>query len=100
VIRIDDGPADRVRVIGALQGAPLELLLEMAGGGSLALDLSEVRETDLDAVRILARLPCDRLRLIACPKWLALAIAREHEALLEKEAEVADEWPASYAPGA
>ena len=49
------GSTDRVRVIGALTGPPLELLLEMVGRAEVMLDLSEVCEVDSDAVRLLAR---------------------------------------------
>jgi hypothetical protein len=87
LIRIGDGPRDRVRVIGSLEGPPLAMLLGIVGDGSLALDLSEVQEVDLEALGTLARLPGERFRLVACPKWLARAIARERQALVECEAE-------------
>lgn len=65
------GSTDRVRVVGALTRPPLELLLEMVGRAEVMLDLSEVREVDSDAVCLLAQLPPDQDRLLACPPWLA-----------------------------
>jgi hypothetical protein len=66
----ETGSTDRVRVIGALTGPPLELLLEMVGCAEVMLDLSEVHEVDSDAVRLLAQLAADQYKLLACPKWL------------------------------
>jgi hypothetical protein len=71
------GSTDGVRVIGALTGPPLELLLEMVGRAEVRLDLSEVREVDSDAVRLLAQLAPGQYRLLACPKWLAARIEME-----------------------
>ena len=68
---------DRVRVIGALTGPALELLLEMVGRAELLLDLSEVREADCDAVHLLSQLAPEQYGLLACPKWLAHRIERE-----------------------
>jgi len=73
----ETGSTDRVRVIGALTGPPLELLLEMVGRAELMLDLSEVREVDSDAVRLLSQLAPDQYKLFACPKWLAVRIEME-----------------------
>jgi ABC-type transporter Mla MlaB component len=73
----ETGSTDRVRVIGALTGPPLELLLEMVGHAEVMLDLSEVREVDSDAVRLLAQLAPDQHKLLACPKWLAVRVEME-----------------------
>lgn len=68
---------DRVRVIGSLTARALELLLEMVGNAQMRLDLSEVREADADAVRLLAQLAPDQFDLVACPRWLAFRIQGE-----------------------
>jgi hypothetical protein len=85
VIRVDNSPHERVRVIGTLLGPQLQMLLEAVEGSEVALDLAAVNETDRDAVRLLAWLPEDQCRLLACPKWLALRIEQErlrrHEAV-------------------
>jgi hypothetical protein len=73
----ETGSSDRVRVIGALTGPPLELLFEMVGHAEVMLDLSEVREVDSDAVRLLAQVAPDQYKLLACPKWLAVRIEME-----------------------
>jgi hypothetical protein len=41
------------------------------------LDLSEVREADASAVRMLVQMPPGRCKLFNCPKWLALWIEQE-----------------------
>ena len=73
----ETGSSDGVRVIGTLTGPPLELLLEMVGRAEVMLDLSEVREVESDAVRLLAQLAPDRVGLLASPNWLAFRIERE-----------------------
>jgi hypothetical protein len=73
----ETGSRDRVRVIGSVTGPPLELLLEMVGNAEVMLDLSEVREVEPDAVRLLAQLAPDQYKLLACPKWLAVRIEME-----------------------
>jgi hypothetical protein len=85
VIRVDDGPRERVRVIGTLLGEQLQMLLEAVQGSYVALDLAGVNETDLDAVRLLARLPDEQCRTLACPKWLALWIEQERQPLHQAE---------------
>jgi hypothetical protein len=77
VSRVEGSSRERVRVIGTLLGPQLEMLLEAVEGSEVALDLSTVNETDRDAVRLLAWLPEDQCRLLACPKWLALRIEQE-----------------------
>ncbi len=77
MMQLETDPSERVRVIGALTGPPLEMLLEMVGSAELLLDLSEVREADVDAVRLLAQLAPEQWKLLACPKWLALRIEME-----------------------
>ncbi len=76
-MQVEPRPHDRVRVIGTLTTPALELLLEMVGRAEMLLDLSEVREADSDAVRLLAQLAPDQVGLLACPKWLACRIERE-----------------------
>jgi len=73
----ETGSTDRVRVIGALTGPPLELLLEMVGRAEVMLDLSEVREVDSDAVHLLAQLPPEQWKRLTCPKWLACRVEME-----------------------
>jgi hypothetical protein len=86
VIRIESSRQGRVRVIGALRSPPLQtLLLDSVGGAEVELDLSEVHEADADAVRMLAQLPADRCRVVACPKWLALWIEIEQRRLLSRK---------------
>ena len=70
-MRTEGGAQGRVRVIGALYGEQLQMLLDMVGGTDLELDFSEVDEADVDAVRRLALLPDEECRVFACPKWLA-----------------------------
>ena len=77
MMQLETDPSERVRVIGALTGPPLEMLLEMVGSAELLLDLSQVRETDVDAVRLLAQLAPEQWKLLACPKWLARRIEME-----------------------
>jgi hypothetical protein len=85
MIRADDRPRERVRVIGTLLGEQLQMLLEAVQGSEVALDLAAVNETDIDAVRLLARLPEEQCRLLACPKWLALWIEQERRPLRQTE---------------
>lgn len=77
MLQLESSPPERVRVIGALTGTALVMLLDMVKTTEVLLDLSEVREVDTDAVRVLARIGpgvCDRL---ACPSWLAVRIESE-----------------------
>jgi hypothetical protein len=77
MMQVDPNPSERVRVIGALTGPPLEMLLEMVGRAELLLDLSEVREADSGAVHLLAQLTPEQWKLLACPKWLGLRVEME-----------------------
>ena len=86
MMQLETDPSERVRVIGALTGPPLEMLLEMVGSSELLLDLSEVREADADALRLLAQLPPEQWKLLACPKWLALRIEMERQPQLSAAA--------------
>jgi hypothetical protein len=76
VIRLEEGAARQVRVIGSLQGPALQLLSDVVSRGPLVLDLSEVDHADESAVRLLAELPPDRCTLVSCPRWLALWLER------------------------
>jgi hypothetical protein len=63
MMQLEASPRDRVRVIGALTGAALKTLFEMVKTTDVLLDLSQVRETDAEALQLLARLAperCDR----------------------------------------
>ena len=76
-MQLETSQPERVRVIGAVTGAALLMLLDMVKTAEVLLDLSDVREADSDAVRLLARRGpgvCERL---ACPSWLALRIESE-----------------------
>lgn len=72
MIRLEEGPARQVRVIGSLQGPELRLLSDVVSRGPLILDLSEVNHADESGVRLLAELPPERCTLVSCPTWLAL----------------------------
>ena len=56
MLQLETSPPERVRVIGALTGAALLMLLDMVKTAEVLLDLSEVHEADTDAVGVLARL--------------------------------------------
>lgn len=77
MIRIDGTAPGAVRISGALKGSALSVLLRNLNDERLTLDLSEVRDADADAVRILSGLPPARCELVGCPRWLALWIERE-----------------------
>jgi hypothetical protein len=76
VIRIEEGTARRVRVIGSLQGPALRLLSQAVSQGPLVLDLSEVDQADESGVRLLASLPPESCTLAGCPTWLSLWLDR------------------------
>ena len=77
MILLETGPPDRVRVLGPLTGAALQTLLEMLNTADVLLDLSQVREADVDAVELLARPPADWSDRFALPRWLALRVEVE-----------------------
>jgi hypothetical protein len=79
VIRIDATAQGGVRIIGALEETALSLLLGIPHDTEVVLDLSQVRAADAAAVRMLARLPAGRCRLVDCPRWLALWIEGERQ---------------------
>ena len=60
VIRLEEGPARQVRVIGSLEGPALQLLSDVVSRGPLILDLSELDYADESGVRLLAELPPER----------------------------------------
>lgn len=76
MMQLEASPTDRVRVIGELTGAALKALVEMVRT-TVLLDLSQVSETDTEALQLLARLAPERCDLFASPKWLALRIVME-----------------------
>jgi hypothetical protein len=76
VIRIEEGTARRVRVIGSLHGPALRLLSQAVSKGPLILDLSGVDQADEKALRLLADLPPERCTLVGCPTWLSLWLDR------------------------
>jgi hypothetical protein len=76
VIRIEASPRPRVRVIGSLDGRAVRVLFDAISHGSVVLDLSEVNEAKESAAMFLARLPRERCRLAACPRWLAWWLRR------------------------
>ena len=79
VIRIEEGTARRLQVIGSLNGPALELLSKAVARGPVLLDLSDVDQADEAAVRFLAGLPPERCTVGPCPAWLALWIERLRE---------------------
>jgi hypothetical protein len=83
VIRIDEGTARRVRVIGSLQGPALKLLSDTVSKGPVILDLSEVDQADESGVRLLAELAPERCTLVSCPTWLSLWLERIRQAAPE-----------------
>ena len=68
-----------MRLIGALRGELLRGLFESLTTREAMLDLSEVRDADAAAVRILAQMPPGRCKLVDCPRWLALWIEQERQ---------------------
>jgi hypothetical protein len=76
VIRIEEGQARQVRVIGSLQGPASKLLADAISSGPIVLDLSDVAQADEDSVRLLAGLPPQRCAIVGCPTWLALWLDR------------------------
>jgi len=79
VIRLEEGTARRVQVIGALEGPAVRLLSQAIERGPLILDLSEVDQADESGVRFLADLPAERCTLAGCPTWLSLWLDQLHQ---------------------
>lgn len=75
IIRDPDAAA-RARVIGALTGNTVQIVLDAVDSGVSALDLGEVVQADDAAVHVLARLQAERCALVRCPRWLELWLAR------------------------
>jgi hypothetical protein len=65
-----------VRVVGPLDGRSLRTLFDVISKGPVVLDLSEVEEAKESAVTFLARLPRERCRVAACPRWLSWWLER------------------------
>lgn len=72
----DPGAPTTARVIGSLAGDAVQIVLDAVDSGVSVLDLAEVSQADDCAVRVLARLGADSCALVACPRWLALWLAR------------------------
>ena len=72
MISPEPGAPERARVIGSLTGDTVHILLDAVDSGVAVLDLSEVDQADVSAVRVLARLSLERCTLLTCPRWLEL----------------------------
>ena len=78
MISPEPGAPERARVIGSLTGDTVHILLDAVDSGVAVLDLSEVDQADVSAVRVLARLSMERCTLLTCPRWLELWLSRAH----------------------
>jgi hypothetical protein len=76
IIAEEPGRPARARVIGALTGDAVQVLLAAVDRGVALLDLSQVDDVDEAAVRVLAGLLPRRCSLLACPRWLELWVGR------------------------
>jgi hypothetical protein len=76
IVAQEPGQPARARVIGALTGDAVRLLLSAVERGVVLLDLSQVDDVDECAVRVLAGLLPRRCTLLACPRWLELWLGR------------------------
>ncbi len=76
MIRLEGGSPGKLRVIGSLERAAVDLLFEALSRGPVILDLSEVTMADEEAVRVLADLPSERCAIVSGPKWLVLWLDR------------------------
>lgn len=76
IVAEEPGQPARARVIGALTGDALPVLLAAVDRGVALLDLSQVDDVDEAAVRALAALRPRRCSLLACPRWLELWLGR------------------------
>ena len=74
VVAQEPGQPARARVIGALTGDAVALLLAAVDSGVTLLDLLQVDDVDEPAVQALAGLLPRRCALVACPRWLELWI--------------------------
>ena len=72
IVAEEPGQPARARVIGALTGDAVKVLLAAVDRGVALLDLSQVDDVDEPAVRALAGLLPRRCSLVACPRWLEL----------------------------
>ena len=72
IVAEEPGQPARARVIGALTGDAVQVLLAAVDRGVALLDLSQVDDVDEAAVRALAGLLPRRCSLLACPRWLEL----------------------------
>jgi hypothetical protein len=72
IVAEEPGQPVRARVIGALTGDAVQVLLAAVDRGVALLDLSQVDDVDEPAVRVLAGLLPRRCSLLACPRWLEL----------------------------
>ena len=72
----EPGQPARARVIGALTGDAVQVLLAAVDRGVALLDLSQVDDVDEAGVRALAGLLPRRCSLLACPRWLGLRLGR------------------------
>jgi hypothetical protein len=72
IVAEEPGQPVRARVIGALTGDAVQVLLAAVDRGVALLDLSQVDDVDEAAVRALAGLLPRRCSLLACPRWLEL----------------------------
>jgi hypothetical protein len=76
IVAPEPGQRARARVIGALTGDAVEVLLSAVDRGVVLLDLSQVDDVDEAAVRVLAELLPRRCSLLSCPRWLELWLGR------------------------
>jgi hypothetical protein len=83
VIRLEEGPARHVRVIGSLQRPASKLLSDVVSRGPVILDLSEVDHADGSGVEWLSELPPE-ICIVSCPTWLALWLERVRRAASDR----------------
>jgi len=76
IVAEEPGQPARARVIGALTGDALQVLLAAVNRGVVLLDMSQVDDVDEPAVRALAGPLSRRCSLVACPRWLELWLGR------------------------
>jgi hypothetical protein len=76
IVAQEPGEPARARVIGALTGDAVHVLLAAVDRGVALLDLSQVDDVDEPAVHAVAALLPRRCALVACPRWLELWLGR------------------------